>query len=743
MVFSPGQLIYPAGFVFSAAISALERHWEVKTSIDRQQETRRLEYEYRLKELEDNYRQRLEEQRIVEKVRFEYQVQAAAINRQAQREDANTPFVDSLERAYTVLKHQFETGGYKPIVLTARFYDDGWSRNDNIAGGRTVDFHLAVVDALMRAPWGNTFLRKDGYLERPLIFSQRDVDLIAETLADIPVILVYGTVQGAFSAEKMLKKIQPCIAFWNFLPDRQGEVCHVDLDFLIADIPLDKSSKGLAEYSYNLQETVGNYLARFVGMLGEAYHLIHSEKRPSLCQFKLKGSDELETVALTMSSLFDRICESKPAQAPFYRLDQALMFAECELLQLSTQSLNQSFETWIQNQRQADRVEKNLNALLKFIESEQVIEGSKYVEKLRYYFTTIKDEQGVKKANTTLEVLEESIMAPQVEEVIGFDLGHGDTAIAQLSMSREALPKMLEINGQKKNITAIGIDSSNRVKIGEEALISPNTKKLDICFKRKPTSAESENDRQAATLKAYMKECYRLLKEKGQIKGGVPSYFVVGCPSGWNEDERDRYKKLLEIDDIPFLHVIAESRAAFVNYRDENLGAVPHIVTALQKGVLIIDIGSSTTDFTLVINMKEQPKDFGENTLGGSLIDKSIFELTLANHRRRQDVEQAFEKNSSLKAQCELECRRAKELYFSQEENYKRSPEARVKGCDFEIDENTELYFKPMVDAKTIDHILDMPQDQLKGQSWKQYYEMKLKEAKKELEEKKIQVSDV
>jgi hypothetical protein len=74
-------------------------------------------------------------------------------------------------------------------------------------------------------------------------------------------------VQTAFSAEKMLKKIQPCIAFWNFLPDRQGEVCHVDLDFLIADIPLDKSSKGLAEYSYNLQETVGNYLARFVGML--------------------------------------------------------------------------------------------------------------------------------------------------------------------------------------------------------------------------------------------------------------------------------------------------------------------------------------------------------------------------------------------------------------------------------------------------------------------------------------------
>jgi hypothetical protein len=121
------------------------------------------------------------------------------------------------------------------------------------------------------------------------------------------------------------------------------------------------------------------------------------------------------------------------------------MFAECELLQLSTQSLNQSFETWIQNQRQADRVEKNLNALLKFIESEQVIEGSKYVEKLRDYFTAIKDEQGVKKANTTLEVLEESIMVPQVEEVIGFDLGHGDKERKDMASQANRLESLRSI----------------------------------------------------------------------------------------------------------------------------------------------------------------------------------------------------------------------------------------------------------------------------------------------------------
>jgi molecular chaperone DnaK (HSP70) len=52
----------------------------------------------------------------------------------------------------------------------------------------------------------------------------------------------------------------------------------------------------------------------------------------------------------------------------------------------------------------------------------------------------------------------------------------------------------------------------------------------------------------------------------------------------------------------------------------------------LRSAVLIVDIGSSTTDFTLVKSLHEIPLDFGRNALGASLIDKAIFARTLANH---------------------------------------------------------------------------------------------------------------
>ena len=63
----------------------------------------------------------------------------------------------------------------------------------------------------------------------------------------------------------------------------------------------------------------------------------------------------------------------------------------------------------------------------------------------------------------------------------------------------------------------------------------------------------------------------------------------------------------------------------------------------IKSALLLIDIGSSTTDFTLVKSLSEFPLDFGRNTLGASLIDKSILARTLANHEQRTLLEKVFE----------------------------------------------------------------------------------------------------
>lgn len=134
--------------------------------------------------------------------------------------------------------------------------------------------------------------------------------------------------------------------------------------------------------------------------------------------------------------------------------------------------------------------------------------------------------------------------------MIGVDLGDGDTAISKLPMESDASPERLQIDGKKKQITAISLETDGKVVIGERAVLS-KTGVLHINFKEKPTSSnylKLEN-----IFKPYMEEIYRLLRDKGDIRGREYSLFVVGCPSGWEQrgaedppqvqKERDLYQK--------------------------------------------------------------------------------------------------------------------------------------------------------------------------------------------------------
>ena len=317
-------------------------------------------------------------------------------------------------------------------------------------------------------------------------------------------------------------------------------------------------------------------------------------------------------------------------------------------------------------------------------------------------------------------------MGMEVLETIGFDLGHGETAVAKARVESIESPEMLEVNNKKVQITALGWHPDLGYLVGEQALIQAGVTQLKISFKEKPNN--DPNYRK--TIRSFLETYYRLLKEGKQIEGGETSQFYVGCPSGWSVSDREEYQKLLKEAGITLLSVVPESRAAFMQAKE----AGKLDFDKLRSAVLLVDIGSSTTDFTLVKSLHEIPLDFGRNALGASLIDKAIFARTLANHGQRELLERVFEDYPHHQARCEIACRKAKEDYFSNEQLYSNS-QSFARGFE---SINEQIFFIPQVNRLVMEEILNQPLPELEGKSWMQSFREAVDEAKEKLDQQGI-----
>jgi molecular chaperone DnaK (HSP70) len=311
-------------------------------------------------------------------------------------------------------------------------------------------------------------------------------------------------------------------------------------------------------------------------------------------------------------------------------------------------------------------------------------------------------------------------------ETIGFDLGHGETAVAKAIVESIEPPQMLEINNKKNQITALGWHPKLGYLVGEQALIQAGVTQLKIAFKQKPNNDPNYKE----TISTFLATYYRQLKESRQIEGGENSYFYVGCPSGWSLNEREEYQKLLQEAGISKLNVVPESRAAFLQAKEA--GKLEY--NQLKSEVLIIDIGSSTTDFTLVKSLHEIPIDFGSNALGASLIDKAIFARTLAEHEQSSLLKKVFQEYPHHQARCELACRKAKEDYFSNEQLYSDS-QSFARGFE---SINEQIYFIPQVNKLIMEEILNQQLPELGLHSWMKSFREAIIEAKEKLDKQGI-----
>ena len=259
---------------------------------------------------------------------------------------------------------------------------------------------------------------------------------------------------------------------------------------------------------------------------------------------------------------------------------------------------------------------------------------------------------------------------------LGFDLGHADTAIALLggnTQDRYAAPANIEIQGQSIQPTALARGKTE----GQEALVIGG---------RAIREASKASDGAETRLKAAFKT---RPKHLGDARADIRDFFAtclaeaafdpippqgwsavnvaVGCPSSWSADsDIVQYKDLLA-DGLSgtamehcALDVVPESRAALLQAIDNPNS--PLTMAARQENILVIDIGSSTLDFSLIApEQKAAPLLDAGIDLGASFFDRQLLDHVLASEPQAQKF---LHHNPHYRDLWIYHARRTKEQYF-------------------------------------------------------------------------------
>ncbi len=301
-------------------------------------------------------------------------------------------------------------------------------------------------------------------------------------------------------------------------------------------------------------------------------------------------------------------------------------------------------------------------------------------------------------------------------EYWGFDLGDGESAIAKVGSGESRYPSIVEVDGRKITITVWAVMANGEVRIGENAARSAAAAVRSAArFKSRFLNAASDS---AALIRDFSARVFESLRGSGALVGGEKSNSVyVGCPAGWDAEARERYQRIFETLGFPDPHGVSEARAVMVGAVQSN--SVRDYVDLRTKSVLVIDIGSSTTDFAYINKGREaEIHTGGEVALGGGVMDELLLEESVKRSPDPAALRKTLSESESWRVDCELHARRLKEKYYS------LPPEERDEECS---DSLLVSYDQPLLldltmDEKTARRLTDVPCAQLGGRSFRQVF---------------------
>jgi len=297
---------------------------------------------------------------------------------------------------------------------------------------------------------------------------------------------------------------------------------------------------------------------------------------------------------------------------------------------------------------------------------------------------------------------------------VGIDLGHGETSAARMSLRSLLVGTeviSLEIDNRKSIITAVARTATGEVLLGKTALIRDDAIDVSAAFKAEPAQLSTAQRRALQTF--FRAVCDALDMQNGGFLRRGEASVQVGIPSGWSADVAVAYADLLRNDIVSDLVLVPESRAALLHALE--IGLIRR--AEVEKTLLVVDIGSLTTDFTVVADLHNRPSERGHR-LGAGLIDKSVLRWVLDHSPDREALLAAFAIDPSHRTRCEIACREAKVRFF--DPSFERSPNPRPIFVLEVID--TDLDFQARLTKEAVQEIIHAPIDELGGRSWPQAF---------------------
>lgn len=313
------------------------------------------------------------------------------------------------------------------------------------------------------------------------------------------------------------------------------------------------------------------------------------------------------------------------------------------------------------------------------------------------------------------------------QEIIGFDFGHGETAVCRLDTNTrgELMPDPLLLGDSQSKagpiVTAVAEiewDGGRRVLVGQDALAAPDASRVRVAFK----SDNFSSDDTRVPVQQFVGRIAQHILESRVLQDPDAARFVFGAPSGWSKRAHEEFRRVVShVLPSTDVRVVPESRAAFAYAAHAK--EIDFDTAHTTKAILLVDLGSSTIDITTVDALNEAPIDIGE-PLGAGRIERLILRRMLEADTNIA-LRAQLEADSTQMARCEAECRKAKEEYYDaiSANGTLLAPIVRPRPIP------GGGYFVVELDEETMRAVEATPIEEFDGASWFQRLEQVLRNA--------------